>query len=893
MQKKHIYLLLIIWTFCVLVILGVKYYSFDNNYKNDIKAIAQMIYKKDVTYRKWLANHGGVYVPISNHTPPNKYLDFIEKRDVTTNYGQKLTLVNPAYMTRQIFEGNNGFAYAGHLSSLKPLNPKNKPTLWEEKVLQRFETGDLSPEETFTTKDGKSYFSFMQVFCIEKSCLKCHAQQDYKLGDIRGGLSVSIPKKDILVFYRKNFNISIIILFMIWILGDIIIILFGRKMISIFEDLRISKNNEISEQEKKMLNSELTWKQIFDASLDMIAIIDKDFTIQRANRTMKEKFGNDIIGEKCHDLVHGKKECIGGCFAENVFKTGEECSGAICESFLNDMWVDIEVMPIKNNQGEVEQVIHIFKDITKEKKIELEKIEIQKDLVEARKKAESANIAKSQFLANMSHEIRTPMNGIIGVSEVLDDIVTKPETKKMTSLIKNSSKHLLSLLNDIIDYSKIEAGKLKINIEEINLKEEIEHNVELFAVTLTDKDVELSSNYNSDMTSFKGDIVRITQCLNNIIGNAVKFTKKGSIIITTNISRKDANIADITISIQDTGIGIKKENINKIFEYFTQEDESITKKYGGAGLGITITKQLAQLMGGDLNVISEYGQGSIFTLSLQLPFIKNISKKNKEKTGISLLDRIHKTKILKALIVDDNKSNLLTLEIMLSPYRYEIDKVENGTDAIKKFKKNHYNLIFMDCMMPKMDGYETTCELRKLEKDNHLEKTPVIAVTGKTSNLDKEKCFDIGMTDYIKKPITKSNLENVMNKYLSTQTTMPKDKTNSKNNKYSYLKNFIIDNNQYEKYRSFSSNVVDSIKIAIEQIRKDFNDLENAINQNDLDIIENSAHSLKSTFNNLGMLDMAKVAEELEKKFDKKEKLKPVLKDLSKNVSDIIAFLNN
>jgi len=409
-------------------------------------------------------------------------------------------------------------------------------------------------------------------------------------------------------------------------------------------------------------------------------------------------------------------------------------------------WIDLTITPELDKYNNIKAYSAYRKDITDIKNLEIEKLKTQEALD-----------FKSKFLSNMSHEIRTPINGIIGLTHVILRSDLDKKQKNIMKQITASSELLLAIINDILDISKIEAGKMEVSEAPFDLKALMQTLESIMLVKATEKNILLTVNYiNFYSYGFLGDFQRISQVLNNLLSNAIKFTQKGG--VTVDITKLESTIR---FDVKDTGIGIKDEDTEKLFKEFSQADMSTSREYGGTGLGLAISKHLIALMNGKIWVESTYGTGSTFSfeISLEESAIIEISE-NKQIEFDALENKVNNIKDIKILVAEDNKMNQMVLTMLLENTQLNLDFASDGSVALEKFIENKYDLILMDIQMPNMNGYESTIEIRKRDKN-----IPIIALSANIMQEDKDQAVQSGMNDYLSKPIELEELYKALLKY--------------------------------------------------------------------------------------------------------------------------------
>jgi signal transduction histidine kinase/CheY-like chemotaxis protein len=490
----------------------------------------------------------------------------------------------------------------------------------------------------------------------------------------------------------------------------------------------------LNKQIKKLLPEKYVNDEAMQAFLASIS--NSYQTFERANKVTEHAF---TISEREYQEVNNY------LLRENEIKQESisEIKKAI-SSLAPDSVPDLE--------NSNDDLIHIIKFL--QEQIEKAK-ELETQLIVSKELAERAAMTKSQFLSTMSHEIRTPMNAVIGFTHLLLQLDPRPEQIEYLKLLKFSAENLLVLINDILDFSKIEAGKIEFEEADFSVKDLV-GNIRLAMLQkANEKNIQLKLMIDQDLPdAVKGDPVRLGQILTNLISNAVKFTSKGKVTITASLNHKDKEYTVIDFEVEDTGIGIAADTQEHVFESFAQAAADTTRKFGGTGLGLTITKRLLDLMGSEIKLKSELGKGSTFYFSLRL---KNSSAVFAGNFNDQLRIETQSLKGVKVLIVEDNQINVILAKQYMKLWDIDCDVAENGEIAFALVQTNNYDIVLMDLQMPVMDGYQTTTAIRKLEGDKY-KNLPIIALTASAMLDIKDQAFVVGMNDYVSKPFNPGEL---------------------------------------------------------------------------------------------------------------------------------------
>jgi PAS domain S-box-containing protein len=484
-----------------------------------------------------------------------------------------------------------------------------------------------------------------------------------------------------------------------------------------------------------------------------------------------QQSGETFVNQRFRDLTGGdwtawaqahpqlQRDIVDAVESDHVFTKRID----IADSSGSAAWLEVTVTGERDDDGNVTRLLGSVVDVTAD-------VTIEARLSEARDAALANARMKSEFLANMSHEIRTPLNGVIGLATLmLDDDLSQTQKERLVTL-REAGQDLLVLLNDILDFSKLEAGRLHLENAPFSLGTVIEQVVALYASTANDKALTVRSSVDPAIGPVTGDPARLRQVLQNLVGNALKFTERGGVEIAAELVEQDGQNRVVRIAVSDTGIGISPEAQRRIFQVFYQADTSTTRLYGGSGLGLAICQQILDLMGATLEVESTLGKGSTFAFTVRLGVTTDVAE-IAPPTSVTVADpAVREGKSWSGatmLVVEDNQVNRQVALGMVAKLGYSAEAAVDGIEALDALRRARYDLVLMDCQMPRLDGYETTAHIRAMEGE--VRHTPIIAMTASAMVGDRERCIAAGMDDYVSKPIDIDKLSDAIHRALSTR----------------------------------------------------------------------------------------------------------------------------
>ncbi|PKA25112.1 PAS domain-containing sensor histidine kinase [Leptospira meyeri] len=532
---------------------------------------------------------------------------------------------------------------------------------------------------------------------------------------------------------------------------------------------------EVIEKNEALLISEQNLSITLSSIGDAVITTDEHGIVNRLNPVAEDLTGwkeNEVIGHLLSEIlkmIHAQTQLSNEIPIFEVLSTGKP-KGDNQDSILihrdgRKINISNNCSPIRNKKGKIIGSILVFRDISEE-------VAAKTFLEKAKEKAELANKAKDSFLATMSHEIRTPLSGLIGMLELLSHTTLSKDQKRMVQSALESGTSLLRILSDILDWSKIEDGKLELSLQPTSISRLLSEVVRTYSHIASSKGLKLSYTIDENISNAHlVDPLRLSQILNNFVSNGIKFTPKGSIQVSAVLLKNLSHAQQIRFSVTDTGIGLSKKDQSRLFQTYTQATADTARLYGGTGLGLAISRRLADLLDGEIDIESTPNVGSTFSIILSLPTLKIDlndleSIHAEENPSIQI---VHKDSYVpRILAVDDHSVNLELLIRQLESFGLQADGAEDGDKAIKLWLKNHYDLIITDCHMPIKDGYTLTKEIRNLESSNFQKRIPIIAYTANVLSEENEHCLSVGMDDVLIKPARLNNLKQALLKWIPT-----------------------------------------------------------------------------------------------------------------------------
>ena len=624
---------------------------------------------------------------------------------------------------------------------------------------------------------------------------------------------------------------------------------------------------KVLERTVELGRSETKLSKITSSAQDAIVMIDTEGKVSFWNEAAERIFGyaqEEILDQPLHDTLvpEDYRESFRKGFAQ-FQKSGE--GAAIGQALeLTGLRKNEEVFPVELSLSGVEledgwHAVGLLRDITQRKQAE-------EELIEAKQEAEEANQAKSLFLANMSHEIRTPMNAVIGFSDLLEGTALDAPQREYVQTVQTSAQALLELINDILDFSKIEAGKLEMEQRGFRLRDVLEETADLFREKVAGTGVELIVDIAAGTPgALQGDPLRLRQVLVNLTGNALKFTETGEVEIR--VAPVDVEPAQTTLrfAVRDTGVGIPADKIGRLFTAFTQADGSTTRKYGGTGLGLAVSRQLVELMGGEIGVESREGEGSTFHFTA----VFGRGSATEAEAVVPAAGSVDSRSLAGAriLLVEDNPVNQRLATIVLQQAGCAVEVAGNGREAVAAVGARGYDAVLMDVQMPEMDGYEAARQIR--QGGGAL---PIIAMTASAMKGDRELCLEAGMDDYVSKPIDREELFGTLRKWIGELRTGEDRGTEASAAESANILPTSLPGIDLPEVMGRMGNDEELLRDLLAKFAGEFGDavdeIRQALDVGDEEGVRRLVHTLKGTAGNLSAKGVQAVARELEEAID-------------------------
>ncbi len=602
----------------------------------------------------------------------------------------------------------------------------------------------------------------------------------------------------------------------------------------------------LNEQKKSIANMQIQsilLDGILNSMSEALIVIDDKGNIQRSNTAAQRILGPEIknlaypatTGSLQFFLLDSEFPLLGTDLPFSRALRGEQLEDyelrIVSSTHPKGLVLNLNSRYLSDLDGSIRGALVVFRDISRRKETEREWLRAREAAIDASKK-------KSDFLAAMSHEIRTPMNGVIGMTTLLADTPLSSEQKDYVGTIKRSAESLLMLINDILDHSKIESGKIQLNLRPFDLNFLVHDIQELFQHTVQEKNIELRLEIADGLpTHFIGDDARLRQILVNLMGNAIKFTEKGQVTLGITFEKISESQYGLKFAVKDTGMGLEENEKKSLFQKYFQAKAGL--KYGGTGLGLSICRQLVELMGGQIGLESEPNVGSTFWIHIVL-------EKTQEKAAKTIEAQFAKIFHGRVLLAEDQTVNQRVATSYLNKLGLEVELAVNGQIAVEKSQKNHYDLIFMDCQMPVLTGYEATQQIRQLED----ERIPIIALTAEGTSGERSDCYRAGMDDFLTKPLDLHRLIEVLHQWLPVRTEASIDWKQLETLKEYIVKDKSLTMTLIEDFSETGPSLILALK--------------DALKSQDLESASACAHALRSTSATLGAKNLAQLCAQIE-----------------------------
>jgi PAS domain S-box-containing protein len=761
--KKYFLLAAVIWTVIVAASLIWNINVTKRSSYEEAVLHARSLYEKDILYRQWNALHGGVYAPVTEQTPPNPYLSHIPDRDIVTTSGRKLTLINPAYMLRQVLElQSKQYPIKEHLTSLKPVNPLNKPDEWEKAALEDMEKSFKKEITSVRIENGEPYIRLIRPLVTDESCMRCHAKQGYKVGSIRGGISISVPMTPFLNAHKSDIRMLYTTHLFFWLTG-IAGILTGYTKHRSFEKQR-------EETTRRLKESEAFVSSVLEGIGEGVIVVDRDFKILSTNRNYCAQVKmscEDIIGKHCYEISHHiEKPCHTHengceCTVKKCFDTGEpqNATHTHYDSQGNARYIETHAYPLKDGSGNIVSVVETLFDVTEKTRLVLEKKKLEAQVLQAQKME-----AIGQLAGGIAHDFNNILTAVMGYGSILQEEMEKDDP------MRNNVEHILTAAGKAatLTQSLLAFGRKQIiELRPVNATEIIS-GFSKFVKRLVPDDIEFKTALSDENLPVMADIGQVDQVLMNLVTNAIDAMPEGGRLIisaeSTHVDRKNYKLHNLErpgkyalIAVSDTGMGMDENTRQRIFEPFFS-----TKETGkGTGLGLAMVYGIIKQHNGSIRVYSEPGSGTTF--KIYLPAIADATEQTKSRHQIPK-EKISGTETV--LLAEDDADVRRIAKLALTKAGYKVIEAVDGQDAVNKFieNKNDIQLLIFDVIMPNMNGRDAYDRIKTEYPD-----IKVIFMSGYMADIiDRKGIFDAGL-NFLSKPAEPHELLKKVRKTLDKQ----------------------------------------------------------------------------------------------------------------------------